>query len=204
MGLLDKLQKKQADREEDVRNREEEYISMIRVYIQAVMASHLGITNINMIPELAMFKRRMKVQTLNGRLGEGERVAAKKIIKQVYKLDDDFFTELDKSIRRMCKKQQDIQSYFVSFQGMLNDLLMILSSELQWKLRLPKIFNKMLKGSIKSAIADVFKKTDWGGAADLFRASQNVRKYNEKFKFSQKWVFDFVYPVLMIAKGSKV
>ena len=55
MGLLDKLQKKQADREEEVRNREEEYISLVRVYIQAVMASHLGINNINMIPELAMF-----------------------------------------------------------------------------------------------------------------------------------------------------
>ena len=202
MGLLDKLQKKQADREEEVRNREEEYISLVRVYIQAVMASHLGINNINMIPELAMFKRTLKVQTLNGRLGEGERVAAKKMIKQVYKMDDDFFTELDKSIRRMCKKQQDIQSYFVSFQGMLNDLLMVLSSELQWKLRLPKIFNKMLKGSIQTAIADVFSKTNWSGA-DLFRASQNVRKYNEKFKFSQKWVYDFVYPVLMIAKGSK-
>ncbi|MBQ1970423.1 MAG: hypothetical protein II221_04440 [Paludibacteraceae bacterium] len=203
MGLLDKLQKKQADREEEVRNREEEYISLVRVYIQAVMASHLGINNINMIPELAMFKRRLKVQTLNGRLGEGERVAAKKMIKQVYKMDDDFFTELDKSIRRMCKKQQDIQSYFVSFQGMLNDLLMVLSSELQWKLRLPKIFNKMLKGSIQTAIADVFSKTNWSGA-DLFRASQNVHKYNEKFKFSQKWVYDFVYPVLMIAKGSKI
>lgn len=31
----------------------------------------------------------------------------------------------------------------------------------------------------------------------------NVRKYNQKLGFSQKWITDFVYRVVMLAKKEK-
>ena len=50
----------------------EDFMSLIRVYYQALMASKLGITNLAMLPDLRMFKSSLKVATVNNRLGLGE------------------------------------------------------------------------------------------------------------------------------------
>ena len=53
MGLIDRLNKKQERLKEEVQTREEEFVSLIRVYLQAVIASDpkLGVSNINMLPD---------------------------------------------------------------------------------------------------------------------------------------------------------
>ena len=45
------------------------------------MAANIGITNINMLPDLATFKRTLKVPTQNNKLGVGERNKCKKMLE---------------------------------------------------------------------------------------------------------------------------
>ena len=48
----------------------EDFMTLIRVYYQAVMAAQLGISNINFLPDLAVFKRTLKVPTQNNKLAD--------------------------------------------------------------------------------------------------------------------------------------
>jgi hypothetical protein len=54
------------------------------------MAINLGITNINALPDMAMFKRTLKIQTQNGRLGVAERSQSRKMLMQGYGLSEQF------------------------------------------------------------------------------------------------------------------
>lgn len=204
MGLLDRLTKKREEQQAKVQAREEEFLSLIRVYLQAAVAAEpkLGISNINMLPDLRDFKRALKIPT-QGRLGMGEKSVAKKMLNSQYGLNEEFCKDLDKSVARMCHKQADVQAYFISFQSFTNDLLTVLTNQLQWKLRIPSFFRKLIRTSIEDAINDIMKKNDWT-APDVFQACQRIRKNVTKMGVSQKWISNYAFPILMIAKGAKV
>ena len=203
MGLLDRFTKKQEEKQAEIQQKEEEFIQLIRVYLQAAIAAEpkLGLTNVKYLPDLMLFKRTLKVPT-QGRLGMGERTAAKKLLKSQYGLSDTFFEGLDKSVRKTCHKQNDVQSFFFMFQQFSNDLISALSSHLQWKLRIPSFFRKMIHTVIEDGVKDLMTKNDWT-AADLFQAVQRLRKNADKLGYNQKFMVDYAYPILMIAKGSK-
>ena len=81
----------------------EDFMTLIRVYYQSVLAANLGITNIGMLPDLATFKRSLKIATQNNKLGVAERSRCKKMIEQLYGMNDNFFKEIDASIKKNCK-----------------------------------------------------------------------------------------------------
>ena len=83
MGLFDIFKKKKTEAELGWRvGGMEDFMSLIRVYYQAVMASNLGISNLAMLPDLRVFKQTMKVQTVNNKLGLGEKNKCKKCFKK--------------------------------------------------------------------------------------------------------------------------
>ena len=124
----------------------EDYMTLIRVYFQASIASQLGINNLAMLPDLRMFKTTLHVPTQNNKLGIGEKSHCKKMLKELYKVDDLFFKEIDASIRKNCRKIQDVQVYLVQFQGFTQDLMMLMGNLMKFKLRMPSFF----KGAIYS------------------------------------------------------
>ena len=136
MGLFG-LFKKKSD-ETKVGN-VEDFISLTRVYFQSVIATNLGITNIRFLPDVANFKRLFKVPTQNGKLGLAEKSAARKMLMQDYGLNENFFKEIDSSVKRNCRTQNDIQSYLFMYQGFSNDLMMLMGNLMQWKFRMPSI-----------------------------------------------------------------
>ena len=73
----------------------EDYMTLIRVYFQASLASTLGINNLAMLPDLRMFKTTLHVPTVNNKLGVGEKSHCKKMLKELYKVEDNFFKEID-------------------------------------------------------------------------------------------------------------
>ena len=77
MGILGNLFRKKSETEENKVGGIEDFMTLIRVYYQAVMAGNLGISNINMLPDLAMFKRTLKVATQNNKLGIAEKSRCK-------------------------------------------------------------------------------------------------------------------------------
>ena len=72
----------------------EDFMTLIRVYFQAAMAADLGITNLAALPDLRVFKATLKVATVNNKLGVGERTRCKKMLKEMYGMDDDFFNRV--------------------------------------------------------------------------------------------------------------
>ena len=93
MGLFNFFKKKEKPAERI--GGMEDFMTLIRVYYQSVLAANLGITNINMLPDLATFKRTLKVPTQNNKLGLAERGRCKKMIEQIYGMDEIFFKETE-------------------------------------------------------------------------------------------------------------
>mgnify|MGYP007069898144 FL=1 len=177
----------------------EDFMTLIRVYFQAAMAADLGITNLAALPDLRVFKATLKVPTVNNKLGVGERSRCKNMLKTMYGMEDDFFKEIDQSLRKRCKKVQDAQTYLLQFQGFTQDIMMLTGNLMKFKLRLPGFMKKALYTMTEKTVNDIFTKNDFSDAS-VMKTVVAVREYNRRLGFSQKWVTDFVYKVVMLAK----
>ena len=177
----------------------EDYMTLVRVYFQASLASNLGITNIAMLPDLRTFKATLHVPTMNNKLGLGEKSHCKKLMKEIYGTNDSFFKEIDQSIRKNCHKMQDVQTYLYQFQGFSQDLMMLMGNLMKFKLRMPSFFKKAIYQMTEKTVNDIFNKNDYKDAGVL-KTIVAIRKYNNRLGFSQNWITDFVYQVVMLAK----
>ncbi|MCH5303198.1 MAG: hypothetical protein J1E77_10195 [Prevotella sp.] len=177
----------------------EDFMTLIRVYFQAVIAADLHMTNLAMLPDLRVFKSTLKVPTVNNRLGVGEKQRVNKMMKEIYGMDESFTKEIEQSIRRRCKTPQDIQAYMYQFQGFSQDLMMLTSNLMKFKLRVPGFFKKAIYTMTEKTINDIFNKNDFSDAG-VMKTVVAIRQYNKKLGFSQPWVTNFVYKVVMLAK----
>ncbi len=157
----------------------EDFMTLIRVYFQAAMAADLGITNLAALPDLRVFKATLKVPTVNNKLGVGERSRCKKMLKEMY--------------------IQDAQTYLLQFQGFTQDIMMLTGNLMKFKLRLPSFMKKALYTMTEKTVSDIFNKNDFSDAS-VMKTVVSVREYNRRLGFSQKWITDFVYKVVMLAK----
>ena len=198
MGFIDKIFGKKDDGMQKAGGMED-YMTLVRVYFQATLAARLGITNLAMLPDLRVFKSTLHVPTVNNKLGVGEKTRCKKMLKELYKTDDNFFDEIDLSIKKNCRKLQDVQPYLIQFQGFTQDLMMLLGNLMKFKLRVPGFFKKALYVMTEKTVNDIFTKNDFSDAA-VIKSVMAVRQYDKRLGFSQKWVTDFVYQVVMLAK----
>ena len=177
----------------------EDFMTLIRVYFQAVMAADLGITNLAALPDLRTFKATLKVPTQNNKLGLAEKSRCKKMLKELYQMDDEFTKETEQSIRKRCKKPQDIQTYMYQFSGFSQDLLMLMGNLMKFKLRLPSFMKGAIRTMTEKTVNDIFTKNDFNDAG-VMKTVVAIRQYDQKLGFSQKWVADFVFRVVMLAK----
>ena len=197
MGFLSRLFSKKDDNNKT--GGMEDYMQLVRVYFQASIAANVGITNLAMLPDLRVFKSTLHVQTINNKLGLGEKSACRKMLKEIYGTDDLFFKEVDQSIRKNCRKMQDVQVYLVQFQSFTQDMMMLMGNLMKFKLRLPSVFKSALYKMTEKTVAGIFTKNDYNDPAVL-KAVVAIRQYNNRLGFSQKWIVDFVYQVVMLAK----
>lgn len=198
MGILSRLFGKK-DEEQQKTGGMEDFMTLIRVYFQAAIAAELGITNLSMLPDLRVFKTTLRVPTVNNRLGLGEKARCRKMLKEIYGMEDNFFKEIDHSMRRNCRKLQDVQVYLVQFQGFTQDLMMLMGNLMKFKLRLPGFMKKALYTMTEKTVNDIFTKNDYTDPGVL-KTVVAVREYDRRLGFSQKWITDFVYKVVMLAK----
>lgn len=198
MGFFSKIFAKKTEQEERVGG-VQDYMTLVRVYFQAALAARLGISNLAMLPDLRVFKNTLHVKTVNNKLGVGERTACRKMMREMYQTDDLFFDEIDQSIKKNCKKMQDIQPYMLQFQGFTQDLMMLVGNLMKFKLRVPGIFKKLLYTMTEKTVNDIFNKNDFTDAGVL-KTVASIRKYNKRLAFSQKWTTDFVFQLVTLAK----
>lgn len=194
MAFLDIFKKKQ----ENVGGMED-FMTLIRVYFQSVLASNLGISNLNALPDLLTFKRTLHVATVNNRLGLGEKKACAKMLKDLYGISDNFFKEIDQSIKKGCKTQNDVSRYLYLFQGFSQDLMMLMGNILKWKFRIPGFMRKMIRKVTDKAVHDVLTKDVWSDAS-VIKAAHSVRRYQQMLGFSEAWIQEYVYNLITLAK----
>ena len=197
MGIFNKLFHKKET--EAKTGGMEDYMTLVRVYFQASVAANLGINNLAMLPDLRTFKTSLRVPTVNNKLGVGEKSHCRKLMKEFYKTDDLFFKEIDQSIRKNCRKVTDVQTNMFQFQGFSQELMMLTGNLMKYKLRLPSFMKRALYTMTQKTVNDIFLKNDYTDAG-VIKAVLAIRKYNNRLGFSQKWLTDFVYQVVMLAK----
>ncbi len=180
----------------------EDFMTLIRVYFQSVMAADLGITNMAALPDLRVFKATLKVPTVNNKLGVGEKSRCRKMLKDLYNMDDAFCKEIDNSVKKNCRKVQDIQAYMYQFQAYTQDLLMLTTNLMKFKLRMPSFLKSALYQMTEKTVNDLFNKNDYKDAG-VMKTCLTIRQINNKLQFSQKWTTDFIYRVVMLAKKEK-
>ena len=196
MGIFNRLFGKKATTDEPGM---EDYMTLIRVYFQASIASNVGITNLAMLPDLRVFKSTLKVPTVNNKLGVGEKSRCRKMLSEMYGTDDNFFKEIDQSVRKNCRKLQDVQVYLVQFQKFTQDLMMLMGNLMKFKLRLPSFFKGALRTMTEKTVSEIFTKNDYSDAATM-KTVLGIRQYAKKLGFSEAWISRFVFQLVMLAK----
>ena len=197
MGFLSNLFGKKEEKQKA--GGMEDFMTLIRVYFQAVMAADLGISNMAALPDLRVFKATLKVPTQNNKLGLAEKARCKKMLKELYGMDEDFTKEIDQSIHKRCKKPQDIQAYMYQFSGFTQDLMMLTGNLMKFKLRVPSFFKSAIRTMTEKTVNDIFTKNDFSDAG-VMKTVVAIRQYAQKLGFSQQWTTNFVYKVVMLAK----
>lgn len=199
MGIINRLFGKKSESNEPGM---EEYMTLIRVYFQAAIAANVGITNLAMLPDLRTFKSKLKVPTANNKLGIGEKARCHKMLKEMYGTEDNFFSEIDQSVKRNCRKMQDVQVYLIQFQQFTQDLMMLMGNLMKFKLRLPSIFKGALRTMTEKTVHEVFTKNDYSDQATL-KTVLEIRKYAKRLGFTEQWTSAFVFQLVMLAKKEK-
>lgn len=177
----------------------EDFMTLIRVYYQAVMASSFGLRDLRALPDLRIFKQTLKVQTLNNKIGLAEKNKCKKMMNEIYGISDNFFKEIDDSIKHRCRNVNDMQTYLFQFQGFTQELMMLMGNLMNWKFRLPSFLRGALRNLTEKSVRDIFTKNSWSDAS-VQKAVTTVRAYQAQLGYSQAWMTEFVYNVLMLAK----
>ena len=200
MSIFSKLfGKKQAEEETQRVGGMEDFMTLIRVYYQAVMATNIGISNINFLPDMAVFKRTLKVPTQNNKLGIAERSKCKKMLIEIYGLPDAFFKEIDASIKKNVRNINDVKTYLFMFQGFSQDLMMLIGNLMQWKFRMPGVFKKLLRGMTEKTVHDILTKMSWKDES-VHKTCVAIRKYQHALGYSEAWINEYVYNIVLLAK----
>lgn len=177
----------------------EDYMTLVRVYYQASMASRLGISNLAVFPDLRVFKQTLKVPTVNNKLGLGEKKKCQKMLTEMYGMSDNFFKEIDESLKKRCRSVNEVQSYFLVFQDFSQNLMMSMGQLMQWKLRLPSFFHKALRQMTEKTVNDILNKNDWKDDA-MRRSVVAIRRAQATLGYSEQWIVEFAHTILMLAK----
>ena len=191
--------KKQAEEETPRVGGMEDFMTLIRVYYQAVMATNIGISNINFLPDMAVFKRTLKIPTQNNKLGIAEKSRCKKMLTEIYGLPDSFYKEIDASIKKNVRNINDVKTYLFMFQGFSQDLMMLIGNLMQWKFRLPGTFKKLLRGMTEKTVHDILTKPNWKDES-VHKTCVAIRKYQHALGYSEPWINEYVYNIVLLAK----
>ena len=199
MGFFSRLFGRRKAAEETRVGGMEDFMTLIRVYYQSVMAAQLGINNLGALPDLRVFKQTFHVPTLNNKLGVGEKKHCQKLLMDMYNLPASFFAEVDVSVKKRCRKMQDVQPYFVMFQNFSQDLMMLMGNLMKWKFRMPSFLTKAMREMVAKQIHDIMTKPNWKDEG-VRRTCIGIRQYQQALNYSEQWMTDYVYTIVMLAK----
>jgi len=199
MSIFSKLFGKNNTESDNKAGGMEDFMTLIRVYYQSVIAAQVGINNLGALPDLRVFKQTFRVPTLNNKIGLGEKKHCKTLLMDIYHLPESFFSEIDSSVKKRCKKMQDVQPYFIMFQGFSQDLMMLMGNLMKWKLRLPSFFKNAMRQMVAKQVHEVLTKNVWSDEG-VRRTCVAIRQYQQQLGYSEEWITEYVNTIIMLAK----
>jgi len=152
-----------------------------------------------MLPDLAAFKRSLHIATVNNKLGLNEKKVCGKMLMDIYGLNDNFFKEIDKSIKKNCKNPNDIRNYMIAFQGFSQEIIMFMSNRLNLKMRIPSFFKKLIKSMVSKEVHEVLTSNNWSDDVNR-RTAASIKRYQQMLGFSEEWIRDYVLNIIILAK----
>jgi hypothetical protein len=199
MSIFSKLFGRNKEQQQTKVGGMEDFMLLIRVYYQAVMAAQIGINNLGALPDLRIFKQTYHVATVNNKLGIAEKKHCRKLMQSIYNVSDSFFEEIDGSIRKHCHKIQDAQSYLIQFQGFSQDLMMLMGNLMQWKMRLPSFFRGAIREMVAKQVHQILTKNEWKDDG-VRKTCIAIRKYQNMLGYTEQWMTEYVHTIVMLAK----
>ena len=177
----------------------EDFMMLIRVYYQSVIASTFGINNLAALPDLRVFKQTLHVPTVHNKLGLGEKNKCKKMLVDIYGLEESFFKEIDLSIKKRCRSVNDVRNYLFLFQGFSQELMMLMGNLMKWKFRMPGFMRNVLRQLTEKTVNEVLTKNNWKDDG-VRKTCVAIRTYQARLGYSAEWMSEYVYNVVMLAK----
>lgn len=92
-----------------------------------------------------------------------------------------------------------MQTYLIQFQNFSQDLMMLVGNLMKYKLRVPSFFKKSIYAMTEKTVSDIFTRNNYKDAS-VMKTVLGIRQYNQRLNFSEKWVTDYVYQLVMLAK----
>ena len=76
---------------------------------------------------------------------------------------------------------------------------MLIGNIMQWKFRMPSIFKKMLYTLTEKTVHDIMTKNSWKDDS-VAKTCITIRKYHNTLGYSEKWMTEYVYKIVLLAK----
>ena len=85
------------------------------------------------------------------------------------------------------------------YQGFNTDLFSLLDNLMQWKFRFSILFKKMLYAQTQKTVHEIVTRSEWKDI-NVQKVAWRIRKYKETLGYSEEWITDFVYNVVLMAR----
>ena len=70
---------------------------------------------------------------------------------------------------------------------------------MQWKFRLALLLKKLLYNQTAKTVHEILTRSEWSDVS-VQKAAWSVRKYAATLGYSEQWITDFVYNVVLLAR----
>ena len=85
------------------------------------------------------------------------------------------------------------------FQSFSQDLITVLSSTLQLRLRMPSFMKKALRAVVEKGVNDIFVKEKFKDDA-VRKATYAIRSTQQRLGYSREWMTEYAYHIIILAK----
>jgi hypothetical protein len=87
----------------------------------------------------------------------------------------------------------------IAFQGFSQEVIMLMSTRLNLKMRIPSFFGKLIRSIVSKEVHEVLTGNSWSDDTTR-RSVASIRRYQQMLGFSEEWIKDYVCNIIILAK----
>jgi hypothetical protein len=87
----------------------------------------------------------------------------------------------------------------IAFQGFSQEIIILISNRLNLKIRIPSFLGRLLRKVTNNEVHEILTNNNWTDDATR-RAAASIKKYQKMLGFSESWIQEYVYNIIILAK----